>query len=239
MKKGILLGLSLTATLALFGAACQQTATVNTNSATNQNAMNRNSAAMNSNSMNGNSMMNQNSTAMSDHSDMSSMSDMKSSPNAAAQPYDLQFLDTMSHHHQGAVDMAEMAAEKAQHPELKAFAQKIIADQNKEIAQMKDWREKWFAGKPMAMNMEMPGMNDSMKMMMGDGMKKMEAATGNDFDLMFIEMMTPHHAGAVTMAKEALMKAEHPEIKTMANNIIKAQEAAIKQMSDWKAKWSK
>jgi uncharacterized protein (DUF305 family) len=89
------------------------------------------------------------------------------------------------------------------------------------------------------MNMKMSGMMDSMKMMMGDGMKRMEAATGNDFDLMFVEMMTPHHAGAITMGREALQKAEHPEIKTLANNIIKAQEAEIKQMADWKTKWSK
>jgi len=237
MKKGIMTNLVLIAALAILGAACQQTATVNTNS-----AMNRNSTAMNSNSpMNMNGMnhngMDHNSMPM--NSNMSGMdhSEMKSSPDAASAPYDLQFLDTMSHHHQGAVDMAKTAVNKANHPELKAFAQKIIVDQDKEIAQMKDWREKWFAGKPPAMNMEMPGMTDSMKMMMGDGMKKLEAATGNDFDVMFLDMMTPHHTGAVVMAKEALTKAEHPEIKTLANQIIKAQEAEIKMMADWRRKW--
>ena len=56
----------------------------------------------------------------------------------------------MTHHHQGAVEMAKMAVEKTQNAELKTFAQKIIADQKKEIAQMKDWREKWYAGKPAA-----------------------------------------------------------------------------------------
>ncbi len=128
---------------------------------------------------------------------------------------------------------------KSSNDELKKFAQKIIDDQKKEIAQMKDWRGKWYAGKPGAMNMEMSGMMDSMKMMMGDGMKKMEAATGKEFDVQFLDMMSAHHAGAVTMANEALTKAEHPEIKTLANQIIKAQEAEIKMMADWKAKWSK
>lgn len=244
MKKGILLGLVLTVALAVLGAACSQTATVNTNSAMNQNSMNRNAMMMN-----GNSAMNQNSMAMNSNHDMSSadpnhgmsemMSQMKSDPNAASAPYDLQFLDTMSSHHQSAVDMAKMALTKSNNEELKKFAQKIIDDQNKEIAQMKDWREKWYAGKPAAKNMEMPGMMDSMKMMMGSDMKKMEDATGKDFDIHFLDMMTPHHAGAVTMSKEAITRAEHPEIKTMANNIIKAQEAEIKMMADWKAKWSK
>ena len=197
----------------------------NANSTMNMNGMNHNSMAMNGNSMSNGGMMNH--------------SDMKSSPNSASQPYDLQFIDTMTHHHQGAIDMAETALKKTQNAELKTFAQKIIDDQKKEIAQMKDWREKWYAGKPAAMNMEMPGMNDSMKMMMGDEMKKFEAATGKEFDLMFLDMMTPHHAGAVVMAKEALTKAEHPEIKTLAQTIISAQEKEIKQMADWKAKWSK
>lgn len=164
---------------------------------------------------------------------------MQSSPNAASQPYDLQFIDTMTNHHQGAIEMAEMALKKSNNAELRAFAQMIIDDQKKEIAQMKEWREKWYAGKPEAVNMQMPGMMDSMKTMAGDEMKKMEAATGKDFDVHFLDMMTPHHAGAVTMAKEALARAEHPEIKTLANQVIKEQEAEIKEMADWKSKWSK
>ncbi len=234
--KTIILTVLLSASAIAFAGCQTATNTANTNANARANtAVVQNSNANSMMNMNGNSMMNGNSNM----SGMSGMSDMKSSPNAASQPYDLQFLDTMSAHHQSAIDMAKMVDGKSNNAELKAFAAKIIADQNKEIAQMKDWREKWYAGKPMAMNMEMPGMNDSMKMMMGGEMKKMEAATGKDFDIHFLDMMTPHHQGATTMAKEALTKAEHPEIKTLANQIIKAQEAEIKQMNDWKAKWMK
>ena len=188
----------------------------NSNSSTNMNGMDHNSMPMNSNG----SM---------DHSQM------KSDPNAASQPYDLQFIDTMTAHHKGAVDMAKMVDGKTTNPDIKKFAGQIIADQEKEIAQMKDWREKWFAGKPSAMNMDMPGMMDSMKM----DMAKLSSAKDKDFDLAFIDMMTPHHAGAVLMAKEALQKSEKAEIKTLAGQVIKAQEAEIKMMADWKAKWTK
>ncbi len=238
MKTLILLTFLSVAAFAFVG--CQTTTNTTTTTNTNTRA-NTAVATSNANSMGNMSGMNHNSMMTSANHDMSEMnhSGMKSSPNAASQPYDLQFLDTMTHHHQGALDMAKTAVGKTQNQELKAFAQKIIADQTREIAQMKDWREKWYSGKPMAMNMEMPGMGDGMKMMMGDGMKKFEAATGKEFDLLFLDMMTPHHQGATTMAKEALTKAEHPEIKTLANQIIKAQDAEIKQMADWKAKWSK
>lgn len=230
MKRGIFVGLILTAALAVFDAACGQSSNVNSNSS--NNAMNRNSMPMNDNSMKGN-MSNM---PMNGNSNMSGDMMMKSDPNAASRPYDLQFIDSMSAHHKSATDMAEMALTNSENPELKKFAQKIIDDQKKEIAQMKGWREKWFAGQPASMNMELPGMMDSMKNM---NMSEMQAAKGKDFDVMFLDAMTAHHSGAVTMAKAALTKAEKPEIKTLANQIIKAQEAEIKQMQQWKSEWSK
>ncbi len=233
MTMGFYLGLVLTFGLVAAGAACNQTATVNTNLSMNHNGMNANMANHDAMSMNSNQNMSDANHGMSEM-----MGKMKSDPNAASAPYDLQFIDTMTAHHQSAVDMAGMALKKSQNAELKTFAQKIIDDQQKEIAQMKDWREKWYAGKAPAKNMEMSGMMDSMKMMMGGEMKKMEDAAGKDFDLMFLDMMTAHHAGAVVMAKEALTKAEHPEIKSLANQIIKAQEAEIKMMAGWRSKWS-
>lgn len=219
MKKTVVSGLMLIIGTVMFGAACPQNSN-NDYSSMNMNGMNHNSMPMNSNmTMN--------------------YPEVKSDPNAAAQSYDLQFLDSMTHHHQGAIEMSKLALTKSTNEELKKFAQKIVDDQTREITQMKEWREKWFSEKPAALNMEMPGMKDSMKMMAAGGMKKMAVATGNDFDLLFLEMMTLHHAGAITMAKEALQKSAHPEIKTLANNIIKAQETEIKMMNDWKTKWSK
>jgi uncharacterized protein (DUF305 family) len=216
--------LTLSFVLAAIGfAACNQPAS---NTGMNHNGM----------VMNGNKAMPMNANHNAAGTDHKSMA---SSPNAASQPFDLQFIDTMTHHHQGAIDMARMALTKSNNDELKKFAQKIIDDQNKEIGRMKDWRDKWYSGKPAALNMEMPGMADSMKMMMGDDMKKMEAASGKEFDLMFLDMMKPHHEGAIAMAKDALAKAEHQEIKTVSNEIIKEQEAEIKQIDTWKANWSK
>ena len=182
----------------------------------------------------GHNMANANNTGH----DMANMGqDMgRSSPNAAQAPYDLQFLDTMSAHHQGAVDMAQPAATKAQSPALKAFAAKIVADQKKEIAQMQAWREAWYKGQPPAVNMEMSGMMSSMR---GMDMKELNAASGKEFDVLFVAMMTPHHRGAVTMAQEALTKAQHPEIKQLAQTIIAAQETEIKQMQAWQAQWAK
>ena len=161
---------------------------------------------------------------------------MTSSPNASGAPYDLQFIDTMTAHHQGAIEIARMAETKALHPELKALAKTIVAAQERENGEMKAWREKWFAAQAPAINMEMSGMHDSMKDM---DMKELANLSGREFDLAFIRQMIPHHEGAVSMAREALQKSQRAEIKSAAEAVIREQEAEIKQMKGWQAAWQK
>lgn len=54
-----------------------------------------------------------------------------------------------------------------------------------------------------------------------------------DYDLRFIDAMTPHHQGAIEMAKAAQQKSTHPEIKKLASDIITAQNREIKQLKQW------
>jgi uncharacterized protein (DUF305 family) len=55
---------------------------------------------------------------------------------------DVDFRTHMIPHHQGAVEMAKVALKHAKDPETKRMAQKIIDDQEKEIAEMQDWLKK-------------------------------------------------------------------------------------------------
>ena len=155
----------------------------------------------------------------------------------AAVPYDLMFLDAMVAHHQGAVAMAQPADSNAVHPELKVFARKVIDDQSREIALMTQWRDQWFPGRPKTQDiMAMPGMAMSMMDISPDHMQKL---TGAAFDKMFVDMMIPHHEGAVTMAKDALAKSQRPEIRELAQSIIEAQQGEIEMMNRWKSDWAK
>ena len=158
--------------------------------------------------------------------------DQKAGKPAADSQYDLQFLDSMTMHHQHGLEMAKMAQEKASHAELKAFAQKTAADQQKEIDQMKRWREEWYAGKPEAVNMSLPGMSHNMDM------GKLQAASGHEFDMMFLDMMIPHHQGAIDMSRDALKKASRQEVKTFARQTISKQQKDKAQMTKWKSAWA-
>lgn len=167
-------------------------------------------------------------------SDMESMH-MSDSPNAAKAPTDLQFIDTMTMHHKMALDMANLAGSRAAHAELKAMAAKMIEDQQRDTTQLKGWREQWYAGKPAAMNMKMPGMPESMK---GMSMQKLGAAKGEEFVRMFIDMMSRHHAGAIKMSEAAEPKMQHAEIRAFAKKMASSQKEELAQMKDWKKSWA-
>ena len=56
--------------------------------------------------------------------------------------------------------------------------------------------------------------------------------TGNA-DADFVKGMIPHHLGAVDMAKTVLAFGKDPEVRKLAEAIIKAQESEIALMQEW------
>ena len=83
----------------------------------------------------------------------------------------------------------------------------------------------------MMMPMGQGGMYDGAMKTMHDGM--MSVKPTGDADVDFVQGMIPHHQGAIDMAKVVLEKGKDPEIKKLAEGIVKAQESEIKLMNDW------
>ncbi len=152
------------------------------------------------------------------------------SGSSANTPYEQGFIDAMVPHHQAAIDMAKVAQNKAEHPELKRLADAIVADQDREIGQMKAWRKAWYGSDAIP-----PGLGGHQMAGMDVDLKQLEKA--QPFDRAFIDAMIPHHQSAIEMAREARTKAAHPEIKQLADEIIAAQQREIDQMRAWRAQW--
>jgi uncharacterized protein (DUF305 family) len=55
---------------------------------------------------------------------------------------DRAFVTMMAPHHQGAIDMARIYLREGKDPEIRGMAEKIIADQEREIGEFKAWQAK-------------------------------------------------------------------------------------------------
>ncbi len=151
-------------------------------------------------------------------------------------PFDLQFIDQMTMHHEGAIMSSEHMISDSKRPELRRLAQNIEESQSTQIDQMQSFRKEWYPdaeqtfGMPTGMMDEMMG-DGHMEKMMGGSMQEVMGAEVTDE--MFLRMMIPHHKMAVEMSEKALGEAEHPELKDLARKIKDEQSAEIELMKGY------
>ncbi|MGY1500088.1 DUF305 domain-containing protein [Streptomyces sp. QTS52] len=144
---------------------------------------------------------------------------------------DVTFAQGMIPHHKGALVMAEEAADKASSAEVKSLAARIEKAQTPEIATMSGWLKTWGKDVPTS-TQSMPGMES---MEGTEGMESMpgmdHAASGKEFDTNFLTMMIEHHKGAVRMATTEKAKGEYGPATSMADDVIRTQNAEITEMT--------
>lgn len=145
------------------------------------------------------------------------------------------FIEQMVPHHQGAIDMARLVMQKSKKPEVRTMAQNILATQQMEIDDMREWYKEWF--KKDLTNTSGHAMHGEMGMstMHGD---LTSLATAPNFDLEFVRQMIPHHESAVMMAKMLLATSPREELEQLANNIIATQSQEIADMQQWQEEWA-
>ncbi len=148
---------------------------------------------------------------------------------------DLDFMEGMIPHHQGAIDMAAVTLQFGKDPEVKAFAENVVKAQEGEIAFMKAWLAKTdknvLVTSPEATKVNAAAMAAMMKNMM--------VPYSGDADVDFVKGMIPHHQGAIDAAKIALQYAKDPEVLKLAQEIASAQEGEITFMNDWLKRMAK
>lgn len=142
---------------------------------------------------------------------------------------DLDFMQGMIPHHQGAIDMAKVVLQFGKDPEVKTFAENVVKAQEGEITFMNAWLAKIDKNALITSPEAAKGNAAAMAAMM----KSMMVPYSGDADVDFIKGMIPHHQGAIDAAKIALQFAKDPEVLKLAQDIATAQEGEITFMNDW------
>ena len=155
---------------------------------------------------------------------MSDMHQMEMTGNA-----DVDFAMMMKAHHQGAVDMAKEELRSGTDDQVKSIAQKIVADQEKEIDELESFVESHKSPQKNYDPMDKEAgfgkvMDKNMTMMMD-----MPKAEGEYTDQKFIKMMLPHHQSAVFMAEGFIPSGKDPVLLAMAKKMIAEQNKEIEQ----------
>ena len=145
---------------------------------------------------------------------------------------DERFIDAMVPHHQGAIEMAEVALDNAEHEEIKDLSRNIVSTQQAEIEELKSIKREEFGTSQVPMEMSKEQMRS-----MGMMMNPQHLAQSKPFDEAFIDAMIPHHRSAIYMAQLAREKSKIPEVKDLAENIVSAQKREIEQMKQWRKQW--
>ena len=152
-------------------------------------------------------------------------------PRVSGNGIDRGFVTEMVPHHESAVEMAQIAEQRAEQPQIRRLSEAIITTQNTEIRQMQGLDEQLAdAGIPrkgLGMSAHSMGMHMDPSQLRG----------AQPFDRAFLDMMIPHHEGAIRMARRQLERGRNRTVKRLARAIVRAQTKEINQMHTWRIQW--
>jgi uncharacterized protein (DUF305 family) len=151
---------------------------------------------------------------------------------------DVQFMQGMIGHHSQALEMTELLSTRTNSDDMRKLALRIEASQSDEIKMMQEWLKR--RGQPLPDphahhhgGKLMPGM------LTAEDMGRLAAATGVEFDRLFLELMIKHHEGALVMVKDLFATAgagQESEIFAFASDVDSDQRMEIDRMSAMLAK---
>lgn len=152
---------------------------------------------------------------------------------------DVAFMRAMIPHHAQALTMAELVPDRTDWREIGLAAERIQRSQATEIAMMRRWLASRGEEAPPANAGRAPGPGGHdghggmHGMVSARELARLEAARGDDFDRLFLELMIRHHQGALRMTRELLATegaAREPELFQFLSHIDADQRAEIARM---------
>jgi uncharacterized protein (DUF305 family) len=148
---------------------------------------------------------------------------------------DVRFLRGMIAHHAQALLMTDMVPSRTRTVAMRLLAERIEVSQRDEIAAMQRWLEQRGEPAPASgVHQHGDGAHGMMPGMLTDAeLAALAAATGPEFDRLFLELMIKHHEGALVMVKDLFASpgaGQEPELFVLASDIEADQRGEIRRM---------
>ena len=147
---------------------------------------------------------------------------------------DVAFVQNMIPHHAQALVMTDLVADRTGRDDLPLLAERMDVSQRDEIALMERWLEERGEEVPDASAGHHHGDGELMPgMLTDDDLARLEAASGRDFDELFLLYMIRHHEGAVMMVAELLSSddgGQESDVFRLAQHIDSDQNVEIARM---------
>ncbi|MDG4798157.1 DUF305 domain-containing protein [Micromonospora sp. WMMD1082] len=154
--------------------------------------------------------------------------EMSALPRAPHNNADIRFVTMMIPHHEQALVMARLVAERGENPKLKILADRILAAQGPEIGVL----EAWLTDRGLDRDSGGDHRHRMAGMQTAEALNRLTAARGAEFDRMFVAMMTDHHQGAIDMGREALTLGTDVTVNELASSVVVEQGVEINRMRD-------
>lgn len=146
------------------------------------------------------------------------------------------FARDMSVHHAQAVEMAEIVRDKTESAEIRTLATDIALTQQGQIGHMQGWLSVWgllpTGPEPPMAWMGHPTQGRMPGMASPGEIERLQEASPEEADRLFLRSMIPHHQAAIPMAEAALARTDNPQVSDLAEGIIAAQRGEIRIMKD-------
>jgi uncharacterized protein (DUF305 family) len=148
---------------------------------------------------------------------------------------DIAFATNMIPHHQQAVDMSALVADRSSNAEVQKLASDISSAQGAEVQTFKVLLVQWEENPDLTTGGGNGGQGGGMHGMQGmvddATMARLTSLQGDEFDQLWLQSMIGHHQGAIAMAKAETADGANVDAKSIAQNIVTTQQAQIDQMS--------
>ena len=141
---------------------------------------------------------------------------------------DNDFAMMMKMHHMGAIKMGDEELSSGNNAQIRDFATKMIAAQEKEVMEFDSFLK---VHPPVGMNMDfLTEAKASMNKMETEADKQL---IFGDTDHDFVSLMTPHHQSAIDMSIAYLKYGKDAKIRSTAEKIIADQKMEITELQKW------